>query len=97
MKPGHIVAIVAIPTTLLVVSQAVQGTSQAIDAIDDDSMRGDSARARIRSMSWFAGGALVLAALAGGDLATALTTLITAAIVVFMFNRITMGEKVGSA
>lgn len=92
METAHIAAVAAIPTTLLVVSQAVQGTAQSIDAIDD--YHGDDARNRIRTMSYVAGGALIIAALAASirtnDLSPFVATFVTACIVIFAFNRVTL-------
>jgi hypothetical protein len=86
-----IAAVAAIPVTLVMVSQTVQGTAQSLDAVGID---GEEARRRISLMASATGVALVVAALAMSahqhNYAPAVVTAITAGVVVYGFRRITL-------
>ena len=80
-------AIVAVPATLLVMSQAVQGVSQAADALQRDPQ---DAATRIKKAELIIGGALVVAALLTGDTSAIVATTLAVGGTYFIYDRLVL-------
>lgn len=96
MRPEYvpIVALAAIPSTMVVVSQIAQGTSQTLNAIGVD---GEEAAHRMSLILMASGVALTVAAAASSieqrNPRLVLATGITAALVVWAYHRISIQGK----
>ena len=90
MAKSHMMVAVAIPATLLLVANTVQGTAQSCDAIG---IAGAEAESRIRTMALLTGGVVVVAAATSRDPATIVAAAVTAALTVYLFDRVTLTGK----